>query len=167
MSLAQTCQHIQLLLSDVDGVMTNGAVTYDSAGHESKTFNIRDGLGIRLWQHAGGRFGVVTGRDSPVTKRRCDELGIAILHQGAGDKLPIVKQIAESEGLSLDQVAYIGDDLPDLPVVRAVGLGVAVADAAEEVQAAAGYTTSLPGGRGAVRELIEVIMKNSDRWEVL
>ncbi|TWT36746.1 3-deoxy-D-manno-octulosonate 8-phosphate phosphatase KdsC [Posidoniimonas corsicana] len=159
MPLAETCRRIKLLLSDVDGVMTDGSVLYDSTGAELKSFNIRDGLGIRLWQRAGGVFGVVTGRESPMVERRCRELDVAILVQNSGDKLPKVQQIASEQGVTLDEIAYIGDDLPDLPVIQAVGLGVAVADAAEEVLHAADYTTQLPGGRGAIRELIEVILK--------
>jgi YrbI family 3-deoxy-D-manno-octulosonate 8-phosphate phosphatase len=165
MSLAATCRRIKLLLSDVDGVMTDGGVTYDSAGNETKTFNIRDGLGIRLWQRAGGQFGVVTGRESSIVARRCAELEVTLLRQGVSDKLPVVLAIAQECGLTLNEVAYIGDDLPDLPAIRAVGFGVAVADAAEELLNDADYVTSLSGGRGAVRELVEVILKNSDRWE--
>ena len=159
MTLAETCRRIKLLLSDVDGVMTDGSVIYDSTGAELKSFNIRDGLGIRLWQRAGARFGVVTGRESPMVTRRCSELGVGILVQNAGAKLPVVEQIAADEGVSLEEIAYIGDDLPDLPVIKAVGLGVAVADAAEELLHAADMTTELPGGRGAIRELIELILK--------
>lgn len=167
MPLAERCRQIALLLSDVDGVMTDGTVWYDSHGGEIKPFNIRDGLGIRLWIQFGGPFGVVTGRSSPMVARRCEELGVQIVQQAAGDKLPVVQAIAEQHDLTLDQIAYIGDDLPDLAVIKAVGLGVAVADAAEEVAQAADYQTSLPGGRGAIRELVEVILKNSDRWEAI
>lgn len=159
MTLADTCRHIKLLLSDVDGVMTDGSVIYDANGVELKSFNIRDGLGIRLWQRAGGAFGVVTGRESPMVTRRCQELDIEIVHQNAGDKLPVVEQIAAEQDVMLSEIAYIGDDLPDLPVIKAVGLGVAVADAAEELLHAADMTTTLPGGRGAIRELIELILK--------
>lgn len=164
MPLAQSCQRIKLLLSDVDGVMTDGSVTFDSQGHETKTFNIRDGLGIRLWQRAGGEFGVVTGRQSSIVARRCEELDVKLLRQGISDKLPVVEQLARDCGCTLEETAYLGDDLPDLPVIQAVGLGAVVADAAEELLAGATYVTSQPGGRGAVRELVEVILKNSDRW---
>lgn len=165
MSLQESCRRVKLILSDVDGVMTDGGVTFTATGDEVKTFNIRDGLGIRLWQEAGGAFGVVTGRDSPVVAQRCRELRVEIVHQGVGDKLPVVEQIAAERGLALSQIAYIGDDLPDLPVVRAVGLGVAVADAAAEVRGVARYVTSLAGGRGAVRELVEVVLQNVGGWE--
>lgn len=158
---------IELLLSDVDGVMTCGTVTYDESGIETKTFHVRDGLGIKLWRRSGGAFGIVTSRDSPIVSWRAEEIGIDYVKQGATDKLPVVKQIARELGLTLDQVAYLGDDLPDLPVIRAVGLGVAVADAAQEVQSAADYVTKLPGGRGAVRELVELLLKGSGQWDSL
>ncbi len=158
---------IKLLLSDVDGVMTDGSVTFDAAGVESKTFNIRDGLGIRLWQKAGGEFGIVTGRQSEIVARRASELDVAIVHQGVSVKLPVVEQIAVDRGVSLAEVAYVGDDLPDLPVIRAVGLGVAVGDAAGEVKAGANHVLQAHGGRGAVRELVEMILKDSGQWETL
>lgn len=167
MSLVESCRRVKLLLSDVDGVMTDGGVMFDSEGRESKTFNIQDGLGIRLWQRAGGEFGVVTGRESAVVAQRCAELGVEIVHQGVAVKAPVIERIAADRGLHLNEVAYLGDDLPDLAPIRAVGLGVAVADAAEEARAAADYVTSRPGGRGAVRELVELILKNSDRWDAV
>ena len=171
---------IKLLLTDVDGVMTDGGVTFsyaaptDPSGQpvgvaetESKTFSIRDGLGIRLWQRAGGEFGIVTGRKSQIVARRAAELDVTILHQGISDKLPVVEQIANEQGVSLAEVAYVGDDLPDLPVIRQVGMGVAVADAAAEVIAGADYTLHTCGGRGAVRELVEHILKKENRWEAM
>lgn len=162
---------IQLLLSDVDGVMTDGGVAFgETEGGEQvelKTFSIRDGLGIRLWQRAGGEFGIVTGRESGIVARRAAELDIAILAQGVSDKLPVVERIAAERGVALDQIAYVGDDLPDLPVIRAVGLGVAVADAAAEVKAGADLVLTTPGGRGAVRELVEKILKDAGRWNDL
>ncbi|MEM9353278.1 MAG: HAD hydrolase family protein [Planctomycetota bacterium] len=167
MSTAEACTRIQLILSDVDGVLSEGRVVFDSAGVESKAFHIRDGLGIKLWQRAGGRFGIVTGRESPVVARRAEELGVDIVHQGVGAKLPVVAAEAERLGLTLDEVCYIGDDLPDLPPILRVGLGAAVADAAFEVREAAGYVTDLPGGCGAVRELIEYVLKQSGRWDAV
>ncbi len=164
MLTAEQSTPIKLLLSDVDGVMTDGGLTFDSAGVESKTFSVRDGLGIRLWQQFGGKFGIVTGRISNIVERRAEELDVAIIKQGIGEKLSVVKQIAEENELSMDAIAYIGDDLPDLPVIQAVGLGVAVADAAEEVRQGANWITTTPGGRGAVRELVEALLKTSGRW---
>jgi YrbI family 3-deoxy-D-manno-octulosonate 8-phosphate phosphatase len=165
MSLAERCNAIRLILSDVDGVLTDGRLVYGNAGIESKAFHIRDGQGIRLWQQNGLHFGIVTARSSEVVKRRAEELDIAIVRQGAHDKLAAVREITTEHGLSLHAVCYIGDDLPDLAPLQSVGLGVAVADAAEEVRQAATYVTSQPGGRGAVRELVELILKNTNRWD--
>ncbi|MEQ8208782.1 MAG: HAD-IIIA family hydrolase [Lacipirellulaceae bacterium] len=165
MSLKDRCQQIKLILTDVDGVLTDGGVILDNQGVESKRFSIRDGQGIRLWQQAGGQVGIVTGRSSQIVKLRAAELDIDILRQGVKDKLPMVEGIVAEQELTLEQVAYVGDDLPDLPVIKRVGLGVAVADAAEECRKGAAYVTSVGGGRGALRELIEVILKNTDRWE--
>jgi YrbI family 3-deoxy-D-manno-octulosonate 8-phosphate phosphatase len=156
-----------LILSDVDGVLTDGGIAFDNQGVESKQFHIRDGMGIKLWQRAGYRFGLVTGRSSQIVRIRAAELGIDLVRQAAEDKFPATQQIAEELGLRLDQICYIGDDLPDLPAIRAVGFGVAVADAAAEVRAAAHWTTTQPGGRGAVREVIELILKSQGRWEDL
>jgi YrbI family 3-deoxy-D-manno-octulosonate 8-phosphate phosphatase len=167
MKLAQRCNAIQLILSDVDGVMTDGRVVFDNRGIEAKRFHVRDGLGVRLWQRAGYRFGLVTGRSSQIVRLRAAELGIDIVRQGIDDKLPAVLQIAAELDLGIEQVCYIGDDLPDVPLVRTVGLGIAVADAAEEVLRVAHHTTRLAGGRGAVRETVELILKTQNRWDDL
>lgn len=164
MLTAEQTTPIKLLLSDVDGVMTDGGLTFDSNGVESKTFSVRDGLGIRLWQRMGGDFGIITGRLSPIVEQRANELDIQLLKQGIGDKLPVLKDIAEERGIPLEAIAYIGDDLPDLPAIQAVGLGVAVADAAAEVREGADWVTKTAGGHGAVRELVEMILKSSGRW---
>ena len=165
MKLSHRCAAIRLLLTDVDGVLTDGGVILDNQGVESKCFNIRDGLAVRLWQQAGGVAGLVTGRNSRIVELRAAELDMAVVRQGVKDKLPEVLGIAESMGLKPEHIAYVGDDLPDLPTIRYAGLGIAVADSPEEVRAAADYVTSLPGGGGAVREVVELILKNSGRWE--
>jgi YrbI family 3-deoxy-D-manno-octulosonate 8-phosphate phosphatase len=165
MNLDQQCQQIEIVLSDVDGVLTDGRVVLDNQGIEAKCFHIRDGMGIALWQKAGYRFGMVSLRSSQVVKVRAAELGIEIVRQGAGDKLAAAGEILEQSGLELKQLCYIGDDLPDLPLVRAAGLGVAVADAAEELRRTADYVTTAPGGAGAVREIIEMILKIQRRWD--
>ena len=165
MDLEQRCQPIELILSDVDGVFTDGRVIFDNQGIETKCFSVRDGLGIRLWQKAGYRFGIVTQRSSLIVKMRAAELDIPIVRQGTQDKLSTLYEILDECGLSAHQVCYLGDDLPDLPVLRGVGLGVAVADACEELRQAAAYITQTPGGAGAVRETIEVILKAQRRWE--
>lgn len=165
MTLADRCARIKLLLTDVDGVLTDGGIVIDNQGVETKQFHIRDGQGIRLWQHADGTFGIVTGRSSQVVKLRAAELDIRIVRQGIKNKWAVVQEICAEHGLSPEAVCYVGDDLPDLVTVKQVGLGVAVADAAEELRRAADYTTSVPGGQGAIREVVETVLKNSGRWE--
>ncbi len=157
-------QRIELILSDVDGVLTDGGVVFDNQGIEIKRFHIRDGLGIKLWQRAGYRFGLVTGRASHIVRLRAAELGIEIVRQGVDEKLPAVQQIMTELKLRPDQVCYVGDDLPDLPAMRAVGLAVTVADASQELRDAAGYITTAQGGCGAIRETIEMILKGQQRW---
>jgi YrbI family 3-deoxy-D-manno-octulosonate 8-phosphate phosphatase len=156
-----------LLLADVDGVMTDGRLAFDNQGMESKAFHIRDGLGIKLWQRAGHRFGLVSGRSSHIVKLRASELGVEIVRQGFEDKWPVVAEILAQLGLAAEQAAFIGDDLPDLAVLQRVGFAAAVADAAAEVREAAHFVTQARGGRGAVRELVELMLKAQDRWQNL
>jgi YrbI family 3-deoxy-D-manno-octulosonate 8-phosphate phosphatase len=165
MDLPSACRRVELILADVDGVLTDGGIWYDNQGVELKCFHIRDGLGVKLWQRAGFRFGILTARTSHIVKLRAGELGIDIVRQGFEDKLPTALEIIGDCGLAPEQACYIGDDLTDLPVIRHVGFGAAVADAAAEVRAAAKHTTELPGGRGAIRELVETILKAKGRWE--
>ena len=164
---ATNCEAIELILADVDGVLTDGGIVFDNQGIETKRFHVRDGLGIRLWQRAGYQFGILTARTSHIVKVRSTELGIDIVRQGFEDKLPTAIQVIQGLNMSPEQVCYIGDDLTDIPVIRHVGLGIAVADAAEEVRASAQHVTSLPGGQGAVRELIEALLKCKQRWDDL
>jgi YrbI family 3-deoxy-D-manno-octulosonate 8-phosphate phosphatase len=165
MPLIPRCQPIELILTDVDGVLTDGRFMLDPRGAEIKQFHSRDGQGIRLWQQHGGQVGIVTGRSSQAVTLRAAELDIAIVHQGMTDKLPVAEAICDQLGILLKQVCYVGDDLPDIPVLRAVGLGVAVADAVEEARAAAHYITSVCGGHGAIREVVELVLKNRGQWE--
>ena len=167
MDVEQRCKSIELILCDVDGVLTDGRLIYDNQGVESKAFHIRDGQGIRIWRKAGRPFGMITLRTSRVVQTRAAELEVDILRQGAGEKLPTVNAIRDELDLDLEQVCYLGDDLPDVPVLRHVGLGVAVADACEEARQAAHHVTKLSGGAGAVRETIEMILKAQDRWKEL
>jgi 3-deoxy-D-manno-octulosonate 8-phosphate phosphatase (KDO 8-P phosphatase) len=164
MTIDDLCRPIELILSDVDGVLTDGGITYDNEGIETKQFHVRDGLGIRLWQRAGHRFGIITARNSHIVKVRCAELGIDLVRQGCSEKLSTAKDIMQQFGLTPEQVCYIGDDLTDRPVIRLAGLGATVADASEEVLAEASLVTNKPGGHGAVRELIERILKAQGRW---
>jgi 3-deoxy-D-manno-octulosonate 8-phosphate phosphatase (KDO 8-P phosphatase) len=160
-------REIELILSDVDGTLTDGSIIYDNQGIETKSFHIHDGLGIKLWQQAGYKFGLLTARSSHVVKIRAAELGVKILRQGFEDKLSATKQVMEQLELEPSQVCYIGDDLPDLPVIHFVGLGIAVADAVPEVREAADAVTKLWGGRGAVREVVEALLKSKQRWHDL
>jgi len=167
MPLDQRCRAIRLILSDVDGVLTDGSIVLDNQGIETKWFHVRDGMGIRLWHKAGYRFGLITHRSSHIVKVRVAELDIEIVRQGIDDKMTAMRGILDQLHLVPEQVCYLGDDLPDLSVVRAVGLGVAVADACAELRQAAHYVTTLPGGAGAVRETVELILKAQSRWEDL
>jgi YrbI family 3-deoxy-D-manno-octulosonate 8-phosphate phosphatase len=164
MTLDDLCRPIALILSDVDGVMTDGRIYLDNAGIESKSFHVQDGMAIRLWQKAGGKFGMITQRNAQSLKVRAAELGIEIVRQGVTDKLMALKQILAECNLSREQVCYLGDDLPDLRVMRTVGLGVAVADACGEMRQACSYQTRANGGFGAVREVVELILKSQGRW---
>lgn len=165
MNLTEKCAAVRLVLTDVDGVLTDGGVIFDNQGVEAKKFNIRDGQGIHLWQQSGGQLGIVTGRSSQVVKLRAAELDIDIVRQGVKDKLQVVRTICEELKLELHEVCYLGDDLPDWSVIKHVGLGVAVGDAIEELKQDADYITSVPGGHGAMREVIELILKNTNRWD--
>ena len=167
MKLEARCQEIELILADVDGVLTGGRIIFNNQGIETKQFHIRDGVGIRLWQRAGYRFGLITGRTSHAVKIRAAELGVEIVRQTAEDKLPVAQEILGQLKLEPRQVCYIGDDLPDVPLMRHVGLAVAVADACQETRAAAHHVTALGGGLGAVRETIEMILKAQGRWNDL
>src|SRR3954468_5504328 len=165
MNLVNVCSKIELILSDVDGVMTDGGIYVLDDGQQIIKFHIRDGMGVRLWREAGKRFGIVTGRKLESVKKRAADLWMDIVQLGIDDKLPEVDRLAAELGITRDQVCFIGDDLLDLATIRAVGLGVAVADAAEDVRHAAKYTTSVPGGQAPVREVIELILKNTGRWD--
>ena len=158
---------IELILSDVDGVLSDGGIIFNNQGIEMKKFHIRDGLGIKLWQRAGYQFGILTARTSQIVKLRAAELGISIVRQGFEDKLPAAIQIIEQLKLQPSQVCYIGDDLTDIAVIRHVGLGAAVSNAVEEVRQVADYLTTSAGGMGAVRELIEMLLKEKGRWQDL
>jgi 3-deoxy-D-manno-octulosonate 8-phosphate phosphatase (KDO 8-P phosphatase) len=165
MNLANICSKIELILSDVDGVMTDGGIYVQDNGEQIIKFHIRDGMGVRLWREAGKRFGIVTGRKLESVKKRAADLWMDIVRLGVDDKLPEVDRLAAEFKITREQICFIGDDLLDLAAIRAVGLGVAVADAAEDVRSVAKYTTSVRGGQGAAREVIELILKNTGRWD--
>jgi 3-deoxy-D-manno-octulosonate 8-phosphate phosphatase (KDO 8-P phosphatase) len=158
---------IQLLALDVDGVLTDGTLIINADGSESKFFNSLDGHGIKMWQRAGLKVALISGRASTPTERRAEQLQIEYVFQDCHYKLPVVEQLLGRLGLSPENMAFIGDDLTDMPVMRYVGFGVAVANAVDEVKQCADYVTTRPGGSGAVREVIEYILKNSGRWQEL
>lgn len=163
--LAARLARVRLLLLDVDGVLTDGAIVYSAAGDELKAFHVRDGVALRLWQEAGNAVGIVTGRSSHPVSRRAKELGIAHVRQGVGDKVPAAEEILGCVGVGWDETAMIGDDLPDLPVARRAAVSFAVADACRELRAAATVVTTLPGGHGAVREAVERLLGARGGWE--
>lgn len=158
---------IKLLLLDVDGVLTDGRIIYDSQGGETKAFDVKDGHGLKLVQRAGIQVGIITGRQSQVVARRAEELGIKIVHQGAKDKTVPFLEILETLTLLPEEVAYVGDDIVDLPVMRKVGFAATVADAVDDVKAYADMVTERRGGRGAVREICDFLLRESGRWSAV
>ena len=164
MTLAERCSHIDLLLLDVDGVLTGGEIIYSDDGREWKQFHVRDGSALKFWHLAGKRAAILSGRTSQIVEVRAKEVGIALVMQGAGDKLAAFRELLERTGVHPQRVCYIGDDLPDLPVLGHCGLAIAVADACPEVMAAAHYVTRAAGGRGAVREAVELILRSQGHW---
>ena len=158
---------IRLLILDVDGVLTDGGIIVHSDGTESKRFHVQDGHGIKLWHRAGGMTAIVSGRTSGPTEHRARQLDIAHVLQGKLDKLPAMEGLLRQLGLGWEHTAVIGDDVVDIPTVRRAGFGVAVANAVEELKAVADFVTRCSGGHGAVREVIEMILKTSGRWAPL
>lgn len=158
-------KNIRLLLLDADGVLTRGEILYSEAGDELKAFNVRDGFGLRVLQDSGIKTGIITGRHSEVVKRRCLELGINFCHCDVKDKKALLDSILAETGYSGEQIAFVGDDIPDIAVMKKVGIGIAVADADEEVKSHADMITRNPGGRGAVREVCESLLKAKGLWE--
>jgi 3-deoxy-D-manno-octulosonate 8-phosphate phosphatase (KDO 8-P phosphatase) len=163
--IGERARRIRLLLFDVDGVLTDGKIFLHADGTESKTFDIRDGTAIVLAQRAGLRTGLLSGRQSASTTERAAQLRIPIVRQGSADKLETLEEILAGEGLTAGEVAFMGDDLMDLPVLGHVGLGATPADAADEVRSRCHWISSRRGGDGAVRELIEMVLKAQGRWD--
>ena len=167
-SLSKRARKIRLLLMDVDGVLTDGRVWLqswpDGTAHEIKGFHAHDGAALKFAHHGGIRTGVITGRDSPAMKRRAKETWMDFVYQGRGEKLPAFEEILRKARLRAEEVCYIGDDLPDLPVMARAGLAVAVANSALEVKRAAHYVTRSRGGDGAVREVVELLLKAQGKW---
>ena len=162
---AEKAGRVRLLLLDVDGVLTDGGIIYDEEGRETKRFHVRDGHGIKMLQRAGIGVGIITGRTSRVVAVRARELGIPIVRQGATDKGDAWRAILAETGLSAEETAYVGDDIVDLPLLRAVGFSASVADAEAYVRDAVDYVASREGGRGAVREIVDFILRAAGAWE--
>lgn len=155
----EAAKKIKLIAFDVDGVLTDGRITYTSSGDELKSFNVRDGHAIKMAARAGLSVAVITGRESAMVSRRCKELGIEIVYQGIKDKRASLDEILANTGLSLEEVAYMGDDVVDLPVMHAVGLGSSPCDAADEVRERSDFVTKAAAGAGAARELVFMVLE--------
>lgn len=164
---ARRARAIRLVALDVDGVLSDGGITLDERGVESKRFHVRDGMGIRLLQEAGIPVGLITARRSGLVTQRARELRMAFLHQGVEAKWPALAQELAARGVPVEACAFMGDDLIDLPILLRVGLATAPADADAEVGLRVHWQASRPGGQGAVRELAELILRSQERWQGL
>lgn len=167
LTLLERARKTRLLMMDVDGVLTDGRIIQDGHGHELKVFDVKDGHGIVMAHRAKLRTALISGRESETIRRRAEELGIELVFQKIWNKLEVYEKILVDTELTHDEVAYIGDDLIDIPLLRRVGLAVAVADAVDEVKAVAHLITQRPGGQGAVREVIELILRAQGHWDSL
>ena len=166
-SIVARARRIQLILLDVDGVLTDGTIVMHGDGTESKTFHIRDGAAIVWTLRSGLTVGLLSARESAATLQRATQLGIPIVSQGVSNKSAEYARIIAAFGVTDEDVAYMGDDLLDITILQRVGLAAVPADAAEDTRACAHWVSTLPGGRGAVREFLELILKAQDRWEPL
>lgn len=163
--ILEKAKAIRLLIMDVDGVLTDGRIFYSAEGVESEAFFVRDGFGLRMARQAGMLTAILTGRVSGAVTHRAKELGITEIHQGAVNKLHVYEMLLQRYGLTDEAAAYVGDDLNDLPVLGRVGLSAAPADADPRVRTKVAFVTTLGGGRGAVREVIDLILTAKGRWE--
>jgi 3-deoxy-D-manno-octulosonate 8-phosphate phosphatase (KDO 8-P phosphatase) len=169
--VAKRASKIKLILMDVDGVLTDGTLSYlpNVAGEpiEFKLFNSQDGLGCHFCNYVGIKLGVISGRDSPATTERARNTGIKYVFQGHLEKRAIWDEILKDAGVTADEAIFIGDDFTDVPLMKLAGLGCAVANARPEVKAAADYVTVAKGGEGAVREVIEVVLRSQNLWQTI
>lgn len=156
---------IQLLILDVDGVLTDGRIFIDDTGRQLRAFHIQDGLGLAMWKAVGRQTAILTSKQSPAVAARAQMLGIDLIEQGAEDKLPGLAKLLAAAGVDASQTAYVGDDLLDAPVMRHVGYPITVPNAAVELQELAKFTTNRPGGEGAVRDAVEHLLRRDGRWE--
>jgi 3-deoxy-D-manno-octulosonate 8-phosphate phosphatase (KDO 8-P phosphatase) len=164
MNVEQRAARVKLLLLDCDGVLTDGRITLLENGDEEKSFHTRDGHGLVLLHRAGLKSGIISGRTSSAVERRARDLGISYVRQGTWDKIKDFAEVLAAAGVSASDAAYVGDDVTDIPLMQRCVFAVAVADATEDTRRAAHYTTSLPGGFGAVREVCELILKAQGSW---
>jgi 3-deoxy-D-manno-octulosonate 8-phosphate phosphatase (KDO 8-P phosphatase) len=165
--LVSAARRVKLILLDVDGVLTDGQVVIHSDGTESKSFGIRDGIALVWAQRAGVRVGLLSARSSPTTPHRAAQLGVTLVHQGVASKMAAYERILAEQGVADAEVAYMGDDIVDLGVLERVGLAAAPADAVEEVRTRAAWVSRAGGGAGAVRELVEIVLRAQGRWDDL
>lgn len=163
-STERRAAHIKLLLMDCDGVLTDGRLWLLENGDEHKSFSVRDGLGLELWHRAGLKSGIISGRSSSAVERRARELGVEYVRQGSKNKVQVFEELLKLGDVEEGEVAFIGDDLNDIPLMKRAELAVAVADAAEEARAVAHHVTEAPGGLGAVREVVELILRAQGKW---
>ena len=158
---------VRLLLLDADGTLTDGGITVDGHGLESKRFSVRDGFGMRAWLRSGREIAVITGRGEMAVRHRLSDLGVRLLVSASGPKGPVVASILERCGVAAEQAAAMGDDLPDLPMLHRVGYPMAVGDAVAEVQAASVWVAKAHGGHGAVREAVEHLLRAAGEWDAV
>jgi 3-deoxy-D-manno-octulosonate 8-phosphate phosphatase (KDO 8-P phosphatase) len=163
--LLEIAKNIKFLILDVDGVLTDGSIILDNEGNEFKSFHVRDGHGIKMLMRSGINIAIITGRDSSVVERRAQELGIKEVFQRCYDKRVAYRQLAEKYSLNDNEIGYVGDDIVDIPILKRCGFSVVVADADDEVKAVAMMITERRGGKGAVREVCDFILKAKGLWQ--
>ena len=163
--MQEKIKKIKMLIVDVDGVLTDGRIIYDNSGNDIKRFNVHDGFGFTLLKKAGIKSAIISAKGAKAVERRAKDMKISSVILNSDDKLGSYKNILAESGLKDDECSYIGDDLMDLPVMKRVGFAVAVPDAVDELKRAADYVTQRRGGRGAVREVIELILKTQGLWD--
>jgi len=167
MECKDRARKIKIIIMDVDGTLTDGTLLLLPDGEELKSYNVRDGLGILLAHLAGLKTGIISGKASKPLEKRAERLKISALYQGILDKKPVLHEILHKHGISIQEAAYMGDDLGDLEVIKSVGLAGAVADAHPEIKKHSHFISSHPGGKGAVREFIEFILEAQDKWPLI
>lgn len=159
-------ENIKLIALDVDGTMTTGEIMYDEKGYETKIFNAKDGLAIKVAIKKGIKIAIITGRTSVITEKRAKELGVQYLYQGIEDKVPVLKAICKEANLTTHEVAYVGDDINDLGVMNISGFTACPNNAAKDITLIVNFVSNYDGGKGAIREVIEMIMKKQNLWPV-